>query len=98
MQALLYRFGIYKYCSHIIRKEGKCNDENCGQCTRVVALRLPAFSGGKMLARRRGTPLRQGKQSVWTPVFNGIAVENLVHKRIIFSGGSPNPLLQKKQR
>ena len=29
------------------------------------------FSGGKMLARRCGTPLRQGKQSVWTPTAKG---------------------------
>lgn len=29
------------------------------------------FNGGKMLARRRGTPLRQGKQSVWTPTAKG---------------------------
>ena len=29
------------------------------------------FSGGKMLARRCGTPPRQGKQSVWTPTAKG---------------------------
>lgn len=55
----------------------------------VGSVTLP--NSGKMLARRRGTPLRQGKQSVWTPVFNGIAVENLVHKRIFYWGRSPNP-------
>ena len=29
------------------------------------------FNGGKMLARRCGTPPRQGKQSVWTPTAKG---------------------------
>ena len=62
----------------------------------VGSVTLP--DSGKMLARRCGTPHRQGKQSVWTPVFNGIAVENLEHKRIIFFGRKPEPTFTKKQR
>ena len=42
------------------------------------------FSGGKMLARRCGTPPRQGKQSVWTPTAKGGGA-----KRIYFGGRSP---------
>ena len=42
------------------------------------------FSGGKMLARRCGTPPRQGKQSVWTPTAKAAGA-----KRIYFGGRSP---------